>query len=224
MKYQDAVKTVKKARNAYRGYVLPGREGRTRLVQRDNGVAIKYTNTDVVTIHPDDSVTLNTGGWYSKTTKDRFRYAESVNVFTESGAWYVIPNDSYVWYLFWGKPLTAKQRRELPKRVFEYKDHMTFNKSGTRCLNAKQLGVRSWTPEAWIKHIKSDRKARERRIARKAQVEREAKWAMERAQRDAANAKTAHVEELARKARAELAPIAGTFPYTWPTKLQGGKQ
>lgn len=103
MNYADALKMVSKAKDSYRGYRLPGREGRTRLVKRENGIAIKYTDTDVVTIHPDDSITLDSGGWNSKTTRDRMGYAENVNVFTEGGTMYVVDtfacSSEAVWFV-----------------------------------------------------------------------------------------------------------------------------
>jgi hypothetical protein len=170
--YSEAKQLVAKARDAYRGYRLPGREGRTRLVERENGIAIRYTETDVVTIHPDDSVTLNSGGWNSKTTRDRMEYAEPVNVFTDGGVTYVTPKDTYVW---------AKGKDQSP-RVWEFKDGMIFNASGTKCLNAKQLGVRSWTVTEWREHTRSERnrKARERRAERKAEAARELERAARR--------------------------------------------
>lgn len=162
MTYADALKLVAKARCKYSGYRLPGREGRTRLVQRSNGIAIKYTNTDVVLIHSDDSVTLNSGGWHTKTTRDRLGYAEPVNVFTIDGHMYVSKAGS--WYGN-GKAY-----------IFEFKDGMIMSACGTRCLNAVQLGVTRWSPKAWRRHVKDLRnaKARERRRLNKERAERHA--------------------------------------------------
>lgn len=153
MKYIDALKLVNKARCPDRGYRLPGREGRTRLVERDNGIAIRYTHTDVVLIHPDDSVTLNSGYWNTKTTRDRMGYAEPVNVFTV---------DKYMY-------VTRAEYSRSSDFVWEFKDGMTFNSKGTRCLNAAQLGVRKWSRSAWQRHVKDLRneRARKRRLGKK---------------------------------------------------------
>jgi hypothetical protein len=44
-------------------------------------IAIRLHDTDVVTLHPDGSITLNTGGWYTVTTKDR------LNSYLPFGVW-----------------------------------------------------------------------------------------------------------------------------------------
>lgn len=44
----------------------------TWICRRDNGdVAVKYHYTDIVTFHPDYSITVRTGGWDSVTTRGR---------------------------------------------------------------------------------------------------------------------------------------------------------
>lgn len=218
MKYADALKKVSKAKDSYRGYRLPGREGRTRLVKRENGIAIKYTATDVVTIHPDDSITLDSGGWNSKTTRDRMGYAENVNVFTEGGTMYVCPKGTYPWSALWPE---ARKHKDQPKVVWEFKDGMTFNAKGTRCLNQFQLGVRSWNTVDWAKHIRAERnrRARERRAEKKIQAEREAQYQAERAKRE-----TARLEREAEESvvSSETKAIENTG-LQWPTLIRGAK-
>lgn len=42
-----------------------------RLQARGDSYAVVLYNTDVVTYHPDDSVTINTGGWFTNSTMSR---------------------------------------------------------------------------------------------------------------------------------------------------------
>lgn len=47
----------------------------TYAERRGDDIALRLHQTDVVTFHPDGSITLNTGGWYTVTTKDRMNNA-----------------------------------------------------------------------------------------------------------------------------------------------------
>lgn len=47
----------------------------TYAIRRDHDIALRLHDTDVVTFHPDGSITLNTGGWYTMTTKERMNGA-----------------------------------------------------------------------------------------------------------------------------------------------------
>ncbi len=55
----------------------------------DGSVGIMLHSTYVVKIHPDNSATLNTGGWYSATTKDRINQYSPVRVYQRKGQWYL---------------------------------------------------------------------------------------------------------------------------------------
>jgi hypothetical protein len=64
----------------------------------DGSVAIRYHETDVVTIHPDDTATLRTGGWKTYTTRARMDEYSPVLVYGkcqtrswDSGDWTVRP-------------------------------------------------------------------------------------------------------------------------------------
>ena len=62
----------------------------TRVQVKENGdVAVRLHSTDVVTYHPDGSVTLNSGGWRTYTTKDRINSLSPVRVWSEGGLWEV---------------------------------------------------------------------------------------------------------------------------------------
>lgn len=52
-------------------------------------VDIMLHGTTVVSIHPDNSVTLNTGGWHTVTTKDRINQYSPVRVYQRKGQWYL---------------------------------------------------------------------------------------------------------------------------------------
>ena len=67
---------------------------RATLVHRidENAIALRYQYTDVVTFHRDGTYTLNTGGWYTMTTKDRINTYGPVGVWSENGIWYYRPN------------------------------------------------------------------------------------------------------------------------------------
>ena len=68
----------------------------TYLVRRGEDIAIRLHSTDVVTLHPDGSVTLNSGGWHTSTTKDRIGYgyggtsfAPGYGLYQRNGIWYM---------------------------------------------------------------------------------------------------------------------------------------
>jgi hypothetical protein len=61
----------------------------TYLYPRGNGYAIRYHYTDVVTIHPDGTFTLSTGGWETTTTKQRINGYGPARVYSERGVWAV---------------------------------------------------------------------------------------------------------------------------------------
>jgi hypothetical protein len=74
----------------------------TWLERHDNGdIAVRLHATDVVVYHPDESVTLNTGGWYSVTTKERMNRFTDFSVHSVKGEWYVnIRNPDYVYLAY----------------------------------------------------------------------------------------------------------------------------
>jgi len=61
----------------------------------DGSVGIMLHSTYVVKIHPDNSATLNTGGWYSSTTKDRMNKYSPVRVYQRKGQWYLESGEEY---------------------------------------------------------------------------------------------------------------------------------
>jgi hypothetical protein len=61
----------------------------------DSSVGIMLHGTYVVKIHSDNSATLNTGGWYTSTTKDRINQYSPVRVYQRKGEWYLENGDEY---------------------------------------------------------------------------------------------------------------------------------
>lgn len=77
-------RTNRKIGNNTYGEILP-----------DGSVGIMLHSTYVVRIHPDNSATLNTGGWYSTTTKDRMNKYSPVRVYQRKGQWYLENGEEY---------------------------------------------------------------------------------------------------------------------------------
>lgn len=55
----------------------------------DGDIGMVYHRTRVVTFHKDGTVTLNTGGWYTYTTKERMNWVDGLSVYSHKGEWYV---------------------------------------------------------------------------------------------------------------------------------------
>jgi len=64
-------------------------EWKTSLIRLDNDdIAVKYHDTNVVTYHPDGSATLRSGGWMTKTTKQRMNDYTHYRIDADKGVWY----------------------------------------------------------------------------------------------------------------------------------------
>ena len=64
----------------------------TYLQRRGDDIAVVLHGTDVITLHPDGSFTLDSGGWQTATTKNRMnRYMPVGCVLQEEGVWSVFP-------------------------------------------------------------------------------------------------------------------------------------
>jgi len=86
MNYLEAKETFQRARNKDKGYSL---ENNTRLVKTNKGYGIKLHNTIVVDILPNGNYVLNTGGWFTRTTKDRINSYAPVSLYTHKRIWYL---------------------------------------------------------------------------------------------------------------------------------------
>jgi len=67
-------------------------ENNTRVERRGDDLAIKLHATDIAVIHPDDSITLDSGGWLTMTTKERMNRAlgtRPVKIGSDRGVWFI---------------------------------------------------------------------------------------------------------------------------------------
>lgn len=80
-----------------------GRDGRKKLThntylhETQDGVAVKLHNTDIVTIHRDDTYTLNSGGWQTVTTKARINEFSPARLGQDKGIWYLYVGQGAGW-------------------------------------------------------------------------------------------------------------------------------
>lgn len=84
--YQQAKELLGTARNPENGKPL---QRNTRLFKRGDSYAVQLHDTDVVTIHPNNTYTLDTGGWLTLTTKDRINSYGPIGVHQVNRRWYV---------------------------------------------------------------------------------------------------------------------------------------
>ena len=136
MNYQEATTLYNTAKNKEAGKPL---ENNTRLVKTNAGYGIKLWDTVVVEILPNNNYVLNTGGWYTSTTKDRInKYAPVPLLGQEASQWYIYDNNGKVQSRFYndmiinsaGVPLKPekpeisekilKKQKELKKKIKEY--------------------------------------------------------------------------------------------------------
>ena len=61
----------------------------TVLHRAGDNIVIRFHNTDVVTISPQNIYTLNNGGWQTITTKERINRYAPVNIWQRDFEWYV---------------------------------------------------------------------------------------------------------------------------------------
>lgn len=86
MNYNEAYSMVRGKRNASRRKV--GNNTYAEILH-DNSVGIMLHSTYVVKIHPDNTYTLQTGGWQTLTTKDRINQYSPVRVYQRNYEWFV---------------------------------------------------------------------------------------------------------------------------------------
>jgi hypothetical protein len=86
MTHAEAARKFATARNPNDGKPL---QNNTRLHKRGNDYAVRLHSTDVVTIHANGTYTLNTGGWYSRTTKERINEYSPARAYQLRGKWYI---------------------------------------------------------------------------------------------------------------------------------------
>lgn len=70
----------------------PSKLAHNTTIRHEGGdVIVRLHHTDILTVHPDDSFTLNTGGWETTTTKQRLNalLPRGYRIFSNSFKWYV---------------------------------------------------------------------------------------------------------------------------------------
>lgn len=87
LSYNEAKKLMESAKSKANGKPLASN---TRLYQNDDGsYGIVYHRTEIVRIHADGTYTLNNGGWYTVTTKQRLNEYAPVSIFQRKHVWYL---------------------------------------------------------------------------------------------------------------------------------------
>lgn len=66
----------------------------TAVVNDENGIEVIYHGTRVVTVKPDGTIILNTGGWRTNTTKTRMNQAAN-----EFGLAYRVWQEDFRWFV-----------------------------------------------------------------------------------------------------------------------------
>jgi hypothetical protein len=68
----------------------------TYLYRSDDLFCVKLHNTDVITIHDDNTQTLHSGGYVTKTTKDRLNTFSYASIFQKRGLWFIEQGEEQV--------------------------------------------------------------------------------------------------------------------------------
>jgi len=80
----------------------------------DGSIAVRYHNTDVVTINPDGTYELRAGVWFTPTTKKRINQYSPARVYQQNFDW-------YIW---------------TPQGPVEFKNNIRVDESGNVCKEA----------------------------------------------------------------------------------------
>ena len=129
MDYKEAAKLMETCKFPERGKPIQNNT-RLRGWSSDGLYRIVLHNTAIITIHKGNRWTLNTGGWYTATTKDRInRYLpENVRVWSEKGIW-------KIYYYDPANPVIMTRRR----RNFHYEDQPYQGGDGKTYVYSKKV-------------------------------------------------------------------------------------
>lgn len=89
MNYQIAKELFDSAKNKEAGKPIANN---TRVVKSGDDYAIRLHSTNVVTFKPGGAIVLDTGGWKTVTTKERFNSYSPARVYSDRGIWRVGSN------------------------------------------------------------------------------------------------------------------------------------
>ncbi len=147
----DEIKSYKQVNELLQGRCYNSRKlgNNTYLKRLGNNIAVVLHNTIILTITQNDKLVLNTGGWYTVTTKNRInRYLPSyVSLYQENYQWYLsdcreiqkqlnefdkVYEMTNSLYYKMKKGLTKAQLNKLRNQIYinnriEYKDGIVIN-------------------------------------------------------------------------------------------------
>lgn len=76
-------------------------ENNTRLVKRGESYGVKLHNTVVVTLHPNGSSEIKTGGWHTLTTRRRInKYSPHAHIVQRDYDWFINPGPGHQGVLY----------------------------------------------------------------------------------------------------------------------------
>lgn len=117
--YNQAKALFESARDKAKGKPI---DNNTRIVKTTKGYGVKLHNTVIVDIDENNNYTINNGGWYSPTTKDRINKYSPIRVYQQKNVWYFTNSDSFGLYNSNGSRLL-------------YANGITFNSNGAIVSN-----------------------------------------------------------------------------------------
>lgn len=104
-------------------------ENNTRLVKCGESFAVKLHRTDVVTLHPDGSSEIKTGGWQTVTTKSRInKYSPHASIVQKDYTWYIGGGPNY------GGTLYGEAKEQTPGY-----GNVRFRPNGTLHMDAEKV-------------------------------------------------------------------------------------
>ena len=86
MTHREALKLVHGSTNRMQRKVANNTYAR---IEQNGDVVFRLHSTDIVTIHPDNTATIQTGGWHSHTTKERINRYSPVRVYQKNWEWFL---------------------------------------------------------------------------------------------------------------------------------------
>lgn len=100
----------------------------TYLQRRGDSIAVRLHATDILTLHPNGDIVLDTGGWTTVTTKARFNefLPRGFSVHSEKGVWYLSQGS------FWSYDAAGNFTPNNPEyREYPYADGITIHADDT---------------------------------------------------------------------------------------------
>lgn len=92
----------------------------TRVRKVGDNIAIRLHDTDIVILHKNGTATLNSGGWYTKTTKERINEYTNARISQRLSIWY-IPDKQGNDTLFYDGMLISKDGYAVkPRKTAKY--------------------------------------------------------------------------------------------------------